>query len=72
MGLFDDLMGIAKEFNDIKSEVTGAIGDMANDLTGLKDEATSAVTQLKDEATSVKDGVVENISAATGDSTENQ
>ena len=72
MGLLDDLMGMAKELNDLKTEITDTVGGAVSDLAGLKDEATSAVTQLKDEATSVKDGIVENIAPQTDDSSKNQ
>lgn len=65
MGLFDDLMGIAKELNDIKTEITDTVGGAVSDLAGLKDEATSAVSQLQDEATNVKDDVAGKISDIT-------
>ena len=68
MGLFDDLLGVAKELNDIKTEVTDTIGGAIGDLAGLKDEASNTVSQLQDEATAVKDDLLGKVSDVTGGS----
>lgn len=57
MGLFDDIFGVVQDFNDIKEEVTSAVGGVVDDFVGLKDEAVESVASLKDEATTAIDDV---------------
>ena len=72
MGLFDDILGIAKELNDIKTEVTDTIGGAIGDLAGLKDEASNAVSQLQDEASTVKDDLLSKVSDVTSGSKDSE
>lgn len=57
MGLFDDLIDVAKELNDLKTELTSTVTSAASDVTRLRDDATAAVTQLKTESGVVTDQV---------------
>ena len=52
MGLFDDLIGVAKEFNDLKHELTTTVTQATDDVVRIKTTTTAAVTQLKSEASS--------------------
>lgn len=51
MGLFDDLVGIAKELNSVKQEVKYTVQQVAGEAMGLKSEATQAVNQITQGAT---------------------
>lgn len=51
MGLFDDLIGIAKELNSVKQEVTDTFQQVASEAIGLKTEATDAVNKITQGAT---------------------
>lgn len=52
MGLFDDIIGIAKEFRDVKDELASTVSQVVKDATDLRLEAVDVATQLKQEASS--------------------
>ena len=66
MGLFDDLLGVAKEFGDIKTEITDTFRGAVDDITNLKEEASDTVTGLKDEASAVKDNLLSSAEESSG------
>lgn len=52
MGLFDDFIGIAKEFTDLKQEATDAFKDVAKEVT-----QSSSASELKDTITGAVDDI---------------
>lgn len=63
MSFFSDLGSIAREFNDIKNELTGTLSDAANDTASAAQQAygdiTSSVQSLTDDANAAQTGVAD-------------
>lgn len=65
MGLFDDIMGIAREVNDIKTEITGTLGDAVQSLSDVQGEATDTIQQLQQDVVDSKDTITSDINSLT-------
>lgn len=65
MGLFDDLMGIAREVNDIKQEITDTVGQTVQSITDIKDEAADTAAQTGQSVTEAKDKLIGDIKGSS-------
>jgi hypothetical protein len=72
MGLFDDFIGIAKDFHELKDDVTSAVGRVVSEAASVTEEAAGAAMQIKDEATSavrqIQQGIARDIGQTASDS----
>lgn len=68
MGLFDDILGIAKEFSGVKDEITSTLQQVVEEATSLKSEATGAVEQVIQGVSESGADIKNQITGAIGDS----
>lgn len=63
MGFFDDLVGLTKDIQGLRADVSSTVNQVVKEAVNLKGEATSAVTQLKTEAGSSLNQINDDVKA---------